>query len=157
MIGLDIIMEDDGWLGLEALALKAIPAALSHLGLAPAEHEVAILACNDTRISDLNHDFRDKPQPTNVLSWPSRDLAAETDGCTPDPPDEELGDIAIAYETCVREASEQNKTFDDHVTHLLVHGLLHLLGYDHIRDGDAAVMENLERQILCKLGISDPY
>jgi len=157
MIGLDIIIEDDRWEDLEPLALKAVPATLMHQALEPAGHEVVILACDDIRIADLNRDFRDKPQPTNVLSWPTFDLAPEQDGGNPDAPDEDLGNIAIAYETCAREAKEQDKPFDDHVTHLLVHGVLHLLGYDHIRDRDAALMENIEREILGKLGIPDPY
>ncbi len=69
----------------------------------------------------------------------------------------ELGDLAIAFETCAREAQEAGKTMADHVTHLIVHGTLHLLGYDHLRDGDATLMENLETEILGKMGIADPY
>ena len=162
----DTILEDDRWqaAGLAPLAERAALAALGHLGLDPALFEVAVLACDDARIAVLNADFRGKPQPTNVLSWPAWDLSSETEGGAPEAPEpgtpeapEALGDIAIAYETCAREAADAGKPLADHVTHLVVHGLLHLLGYDHVRDGDATVMERLEVQILGKLGVEDPY
>ena len=125
---------------------------------------ISLMGCDDARIAVLNADFRGKPQPTNVLSWPSEERGAEFVGEAPEPPEpgdpedpESLGDIAIAYETCAREAEEQGKPMPDHVTHLIVHGVLHLLGYDHIEDEDAAVMEALEVRILASLGVSDPY
>lgn len=156
-------MEDSRWkdAGLEALASTAIVETLSALGLARAE--LSVLACDDARISTLNDDFRDKAVPTNVLSWPEVDLSPDMDGDAPVPPQPDpsgsisLGDIAIAYDTCAREAAEQDKSFAAHVTHLLVHGVLHLLGYDHIRDRDATRMEALEVEILGKLGVADPY
>ena len=107
--------------------------------------------------------FRDKPTATNVLSWPSEGLAPETPGGTPWPPEPEdeaphhLGDIALAWETCGREAAEQGIAFEQHVTHLVVHGVLHLLGYDHMRDADATLMERLEAEILGNLGLPNPY
>jgi probable rRNA maturation factor len=160
----DTIIEDDRWqeAGLESLAERAAQATLKHLDLDAAPFEIAVLACDDARIAVLNADFRDKPAATNVLSWPSEDLAAEeagNDPWRPEPEDDEhhLGDIAIAYETCVREAQEQAKTFEAHVTHLVVHAVLHLLGYDHVRDADATLMEQLEREILGNLGLPDPY
>jgi probable rRNA maturation factor len=123
-----------------------------------------LMGCDDSRIAALNADFRGKPQPTNVLSWPSEERGAAAPGDAPDLPEagtaedpEELGDLAIAYETCAREAAEQGKPMADHVTHLVIHGLLHCLGYDHVDDADAAVMEGLEVGILAKLGLSDPY
>ncbi|MBU2962876.1 rRNA maturation RNase YbeY [Citreicella sp. C3M06] len=155
----DTILEDPRWepLGLEPLAETASRAALAHLGLNADGFEIAILACDDARIATLNGDFRDKPQPTNVLSWPSEERSPEDlPQGDPDMP-EELGDIAIAYETCVREATDAAKALGDHVTHLVVHATLHLLGYDHIRDEDATVMEGLETEILGNLGIADPY
>ncbi|WP_136439589.1 rRNA maturation RNase YbeY [Pacificoceanicola onchidii] len=154
----DTILEDDSWQAadLPALAERAAKAVLDHLG--HGAFEIAVLGCNDARIAELNAQFRDKPTPTNVLSWPSEDLSADDPGGAPLAPEmEELGDIAIAFETCEREAEEQGKTFADHVTHLIVHAVLHLLGYDHIRDADATVMEGLETAILGKLGIDDPY
>lgn len=162
----DTIIEDTRWqvAGLEPLAETAATATLTHLGLNPAHYEIAILACDDTRIAALNADFRAKPGPTNVLSWPEDELSADSDGGTPHAPDpgaaddpRPLGDIAIAFDTCTREAHEQSKPFADHVTHLVVHGVLHLLGYDHIRDKDATLMEAHERAILGKLGLRDPY
>ncbi|MCZ4351039.1 rRNA maturation RNase YbeY [Roseovarius aestuarii] len=159
----DVMLEDTRWraIGLEALSERAAQATLLHLGVDADVFEFCVLACNDARIATLNADFRGKPQPTNVLSWPSIDRAAARDGDHPplptpsDPP--ELGDIAIAYDTCAAEASADSKPFDAHVTHLIVHGLLHLLGFDHIRDKDAALMEGIETAILGKLGIADPY
>ncbi len=160
---IDILMEDSRWqdVGLDALADTAIVETLSALGLARAE--LSVLACDDARISVLNDDFRGKATPTNVLSWPEEDLSPEVDGAVPVPPQPDpsgsisLGDIAIAYDTCAREAAEQSKPLAAHVTHLLVHGVLHLLGYDHIRDHDATRMEALEVEILGKLGVPDPY
>jgi len=157
---IDPVIEDSRWqaAGLAALAERAAAATLGHLGLDPAAHEVALLACDDARIAALNAGFRGKPVPTNVLSWPSDDRTAAEDGGTPPPAEEaELGDIAIAFDTCAREAEEQGLELADHATHLVVHGVLHLLGYDHERDLDATLMEGLETAILGKLGIADPY
>ena len=154
----DLVVEDDRWpaAGLDALAERACGAALDHLGITGAE--ISLLACDDARIAALNAGFRGKPGPTNVLSWPSEERGAAAPGADPVPPtDLELGDIAIAYETCAREAEAAGRAFADHVSHLLVHGTLHLLGYDHIDDKDARIMEGLEVEILGKLGIADPY
>lgn len=159
----DVVIEDDRWLaaGLEHLAEHAARATLEHLSLDPEDWEISILGCEDARIAVLNTEFRNTPQPTNVLSWPSEERGAEEVGVPPDLPtpdtDPELGDIAIAWETCVREAEEGNKSLADHVTHLIVHAVLHLLGYDHLRDQDATLMETTEVDILGKLGVSDPY
>lgn len=161
----DIVLEDDRWsaLGLSALADRASGAVLEHVALDPDLCEIALLATDDARIAVLNADFRGKAKPTNVLSWPADDLAPDAPGGTPLAPEADpdgtipLGDIALAYETCVREAEEQGKSVSDHVTHLIVHGLLHLLGYDHETEADAALMEGLEVIILCKLGLPDPY
>ena len=156
----DTIIEDDRWttIALEDLAEAAAQAVLTLLGYQPSDYEIAVLACDDTRIQALNADFREKDQATNVLSWPSEERGASAEGGTPDAPrDCELGDIAISYDTCLKEATESGKNFGDHVTHLVVHGVLHLLGYDHIRHGDATLMENLEISILGKLGVEDPY
>ncbi|SDF10602.1 rRNA maturation RNase YbeY [Limimaricola pyoseonensis] len=161
----DCLIEDHRWeaAGLEALAEAACAAALQRLDLGPEGFEISLLGCSDTRIAELNADFRGKPKPTNVLSWPSDERGAARDGAWPAPPEHdrfgptELGDVAIAYETCAREAVEAGRRMQDHVTHLLVHGTLHLLGFDHERDGDAALMERLETEILGKMGIADPY
>lgn len=162
---LEIEIADSRWqdLALETLGNEAVTATLSHMSLEVDECELVILACDDARIAELNEEFRDKPKATNVLSWPAEDLAAETPGANPTLPEADftgeiaLGDIAIAYDTCAREADEAGKPVVDHVRHLVVHGTLHLLGYDHIRDEDATLMERLEVEILGKLGIPNPY
>ncbi|OWJ73247.1 rRNA maturation RNase YbeY [Haematobacter massiliensis] len=162
----DTIIEDDRWeeIDLPAIAEIAAERVLALLDMEGEGFLVSVLGCDDARIAVLNADFRGKPQPTNVLSWPSEERGAEEDGGTPDRPTpgdeddpEELGDIAIAWETCGREASEQGIPLKDHVTHLVIHGILHLLGYDHVREADAALMEGLEVRILATMGISDPY
>jgi probable rRNA maturation factor len=162
-MGIDIVIEDDRWTeaGLDALAIRATEATLAHLGLDPAAWEIALLGCGDARIAALNADFRAKPRPTNVLSWPSAERAPGKPGAVPAPPDPrdgpELGDIALAWETCAFEAAEASIPFAHHVTHLLVHGTLHLLGYAHDRDADAALMERIEVEVLASLGIPNPY
>lgn len=162
----ETVIEDPRWaaFGLEALAERAGRAALEALGLPAEGFSISLMGCDDSRIAVLNADFRGKPSPTNVLSWPSAERGAEFVGEAPSLPDpgdpddpEPLGDIAIALETCTREAEAQAKAMADHVTHLIVHAVLHLLGYDHVEDEDAALMEGLEVRILASLGVSDPY
>jgi probable rRNA maturation factor len=161
----ETLTEDSRWdaLALESLAERGARAALQRLGLDPAAYEISLLACNDARIAELNADFRGKPQPTNVLSWPSEERGAARAGemphlPRPSPPRPvELGDVAIAFDTCAREARESGKPLGDHALHLLVHGTLHLLGFDHEREADALLMEGLETEILAELGVADPY
>lgn len=155
---IDVVLEDARWAGLEALAVVATDATLTHLSVDPASHLVCVMGCDDTRIAELNAEFREKPTATNVLSWPAQELIPRQ-APTPDPFEDEteLGDIALAYETCHREAEEAQLTPQAHITHLIVHGTLHLLGYDHIEDTDAELMEGLEVEILAKLGILNPY
>jgi len=162
-IELDILIEDDRWaaLDLASIATRAIEATLQNQSIPAAE--LSVLGCDDMRIAVLNADFRGKASATNVLSWPEDDLAPDKDGDAPEVPSPDhtglvgLGDIAIAFDTCAREAMQQNKPMADHVTHLLIHGTLHLLGYDHIRDLDATRMEALEVKILGSMGLPDPY
>ena len=158
----DCLIEDDRWdaLDLDALAEAATDATLAELGLEPSVWEISLMGCDDARIAALNADFRGKPTPTNVLSWPSDERGVAVAGempLAPDPADPELGDIAIAFETCEAEAQAADKPLAEHVTHLVVHATLHLLGFDHDRDADAALMEGLETQILGKMGLDDPY
>ena len=156
-ISVDCVIEDDRWqaAGLEDLAALAVTAALDHHRLGG---EVVVMGCDDARIAALNADFRGKPRATNVLSWPSVEHLPHAPGAMPELPDEdELGDIAIAYETCLSEAEAQGKPVDDHIRHLLVHATLHLLGYDHQNDPDAERMEATERAILAGMNIPDPY
>ncbi|NSY40964.1 rRNA maturation RNase YbeY [Leisingera sp. ANG59] len=162
---IDITIEDSRWqdAGLAALAEEATAAVLAHFALDQEACEISLLACNDPRIAELNAEFRDKDKATNVLSWPAEELSAEEDGGAPLPPEADftgeipLGDIAISYDTCAREAVEAGKSLADHTRHLIIHGLLHLLGYDHIRDRDAALMEGIEILLLGKLGVANPY
>ena len=159
---IDCLIEDPRWdaLDLPALATAASDAALLALQLDPEGWDISVMACDDVRIAGLNADFRGKPAPTNVLSWPSAERGAQVDGAqpdAPDPADPELGDIAIAFDTCEAEAALAGKPMADHVTHLIVHATLHLLGFDHENDADAALMEGLETQILGKMGLDDPY
>lgn len=163
--GVDILIEDARWeaAGLEGLAARAFGACFAHLGLEVAYFELALLACDDARITGLNEDFRAKPSPTNVLSWPAEERTPAAPGTRPDlpkasdGPPTELGDIAIAFETCAAEAAAAQKPLAEHATHLLVHGFLHLLGYDHICDEDAVLMEACEAEILGTIGLADPY
>lgn len=161
----DIVIEDDRWtaLGLEALALRAVRAGFAEVRLAEAGFTLCLMGCDDARIRELNGDFRGKAKATNVLSWPSEERGADA-GCVPELPEpgeaddpESLGDIAISYDTCAAEAQAAGKPLADHVTHLVVHGLLHLLGYDHIRADDGDLMEATEVRILARLGLCDPY
>lgn len=162
----ETIIEDNRWTAIEVsgLAERAGWATLEAVGLPGIGFAISLMACDDARIAALNGNFRGKQTATNVLSWPSEERGAEFVGETPQPPvpgdaedPEHLGDIAIAWETCLRESEEQGKAMSDHVTHLIVHAVLHLLGYDHVEDEDASLMEGLEVRILASLGVSDPY
>lgn len=162
----ETVVEDERWdaFGLDRLAERAARAALGAVGLGAEGFALCVMGCDDARIAALNADHRGKPQATNVLSWPALDRAAVAPGGVPDLPapgsvadPEELGDIAIAWETCEREAAEQGKAMADHVTHLIVHGILHLMGYDHVHDADAERMEAVEVRALASLGVADPY
>jgi probable rRNA maturation factor len=126
--------------------------------------ELTILLTDDAHVQELNRDFRHQDKPTNVLSFPNYspgELKELWDGFLEgreaDTPGLFLGDMAMAFETIAREAKDQNKTFPDHLTHLVVHGTLHLLGYDHMDEKEAQEMESLEIEILQKLNIANPY
>lgn len=155
----EVVIDDPRWeeAGLEALADRAARALLAELGIAAEECEISLLGTDDARIASLNASFRGRDAPTNVLSWP----AVEFDLPGHLPAEEErpvfLGDVALAFGTCTEEARTANIPFRDHVLHLCVHGILHLLGYDHETDADAGRMESLEVKALASLGIPDPY
>lgn len=159
----EVVAEDPGWDAdaLEGLANRAARATLMHLGLPAEGFEIALLAASDARIAALNADFRGKPAPTNVLSWPAQDLGPPEAPARPEPGDpddpEALGDIALARETCQAEAAAAGRPLEAHLTHLIVHAILHLLGYDHGCDRQATVMEGLEVAILAQMGLPDPY
>jgi probable rRNA maturation factor len=153
-ITVDIAIEAEAW-GEESrwrpLAEKVAAAVASRDELiVPDEAELSLVLTDDARIRLLNRDWRGFDKPTNVLSFP----AADADDDDPGPL---LGDVIVAHETMAREAAAEGKSFDDHVAHLLVHGLLHLFGFDHETDAEAEEMEALETEILAGLGIADPY
>jgi probable rRNA maturation factor len=146
-ITIDVEIDDDGWTeampDVQSLVERAAETALA--GAARAG-EVAVLLTDDAAVRDLNARFRGQDKPTNVLSFPA-----------PENPEGLLGDLALARGVLVREASEQGKPLAHHLQHLVIHGVLHLIGYDHETDGDAERMESLERQLLADLGVPDPY
>lgn len=151
---------DGDW---EALALRAAEAAIAQTPYAewrgwPTSVEVAVRFTSDDEVQTLNRQYRDKDKPTNVLSFPmvQPDLL---DTVTQNSDDGEvlLGDIVLAHGVCSAEAGERGITVEDHATHLIVHGMLHLLGYDHIEDGEAEAMEAMEQAAMASLNLHDPY
>ncbi len=149
---IDIAIEAEGWVALvapEALAEAVVGAAVEagSLSLAPGV-EVSIVLCDDGFIAGLNRRWRGIDTPTNVLAFPSGADPATAPV---------LGDIVIAFETAAREAAATEVSLHDHVAHLVTHGFLHLVGYDHEDDVEAEVMERLEVRVLALLGIADPY
>jgi probable rRNA maturation factor len=152
-VDVEIAIECDGWPDetvLAAMAKSAFSTAMDVLELD--EHfNVSLLFTDDAAVKILNRDWRGQDKPTNVLSFPAGDSPVQTEI-------ELLGDIALALETVQRESVEEGKKFDHHLTHLLLHGFLHLCGYDHeTGEDDAEEMETLERAILARLAIDDPY
>lgn len=146
---LDVIVESPLWdksPDAETIIRKAIAAATKNTARDNAE--VAILLTDDPAIRKINRQWRGQDKPTNVLSFPASEAGQDA---------AHLGDIVIAYETMAREAQAENKPFSHHLAHLAIHGYLHLLGYDHMTDGEAAEMERLETALLDELGIPDPY
>jgi probable rRNA maturation factor len=150
----DISIESEHWsklADLDALVERALQATRLEAGKTLFNGaEVSLLFCDDARIQELNRDWRGLDKPTNVLSFP----AAPADRLASSPL---LGDIAIAFETVTKEACDEDKTLSDHTSHMIVHGFLHLLGFDHENEEEAEDMENLERRALARLGIADPY
>ena len=138
----------------EAVIHRAIEAAAEIADADTGEAELAIMLTDDGGIRTLNNNWRGMDKPTNVLSFPAlQPEGARKPGDAP----RMLGDIAIAYETTRREADAEGKPFPHHLSHLAIHGFLHLIGYDHENDADAEEMESLETEILEQLGIPDPY
>lgn len=164
----DLAIEDPSWLAelpeLERLAETAARLAIEAAGLDPRDYSVSLLACEDRRMARLNAEHRGKEGPTNVLSWPAFDLIpVRPGGLPPAPPApapgarQPLGDVAIALQTARREAAETGIPLKDHALHLILHGCLHLLGFDHERAEDAETMEGLETRALQRIGVPDPY
>lgn len=153
----EVVIEDERWeaAGLEALAARVAIAGLLAAGREPSRHCLALLGCDDERIAGLNAGFRGKAKATNVLSWPAFAGVPPLPGEAREPLF--LGDVAIAYDTCLREAEAAGISLGDHAAHLVLHGLMHLLGHDHIEEAEAEAMEEIERKALATLGIGDPY
>src|ERR1700733_9498149 len=164
---IEVLVVADGWRAepdAEAVIHRAIAAAAESLhagsgeaglgGANAGEAELAVMLTDDAGIRTLNRNWRSIDKPTNVLSFPA---LQPTGAGGPDDAPRMLGDIAIAYETTRREADDEQKPFDHHLSHLAIHGFLHLIGYDHETDHDAEAMEGLEQEILAQLGIPDPY
>jgi probable rRNA maturation factor len=152
-IEIDIAIDGGDWPdepALRMIAERAVTASVNELGL-DGESELSLAFVDDARMRTLNRDWRGKDEPTNVLSFP----AFPGHGGNLLPP--MLGDIVLAAETVRAEADEQGKRVEDHLTHLVVHGFLHLVGHDHESDDEAEAMEEAERRILAALAIADPY
>jgi probable rRNA maturation factor len=152
----EVLVVADCWQtepGAEAVIHRAIEAAAEFADADVGEAELAVMLTDDSGIRTLNSNWRGIDKATNVLSFPALQAPA---GAPSDAP-RMLGDIAIAYQTTRKEADDEQKPFDHHLSHLAVHGFLHLIGYDHENDDDAEAMEGLEREILAQLGIPDPY
>jgi probable rRNA maturation factor len=133
-----------------SVARKAAVAALAQSGKKLGAAELSLVLADDATVQDLNARWRDKDAPTNVLAFASGEKPAKGKPVL-------LGDVVLAYQTVAREAKEQKKRFADHLRHLVIHGVLHLLGYDHIKSTQAKRMETLETRILATLGVADPY
>lgn len=140
---IEVEIDDEAWRSVtdvEDLVEEAARLALDEAGV------VTVSLTDDETVADLNQRFRGKAGSTNVLSFPAAETARPF-----------LGDVILAWGVCTREAVEQNKPIADHLRHLVIHGVLHLLGHDHIEDGEAEAMEAIERTLLAELGVPDPY
>jgi probable rRNA maturation factor len=149
-VAIDVVVDSELWSAhpdAEAIVQRAIAAAALATQTGGG---AAVLLTDDAAIRQMNAQWRGKDKPTNVLSFPADESAVA-------PGEVHLGDIALAYETIAAESASENKAFADHLAHLAVHGYLHLIGFDHETDAEAAEMEKLETRILADLGISDPY
>ena len=146
---IEVEVEDPAWTAaLPEAAAVAERAATAALG--DAAGDVVVLLTDDATVRDLNARFRDRDRPTNVLSFPAAEMSLPGQA----PP---LGDLVLAFEVCAAEAEAQGKSLADHLSHLTVHGVLHLLGRDHEDEAEAEAMEAEERAILASLGVADPY
>ncbi|MFN4040609.1 MAG: rRNA maturation RNase YbeY [Brevundimonas sp.] len=141
---IEVEVEDEAWRAIDAV--EAIVERAAQAALGTVQGDVVVLLTDDAAVAEINGRFRDKDRPTNVLSFPAPDSARP-----------HLGDLILASGVCAAEAAAQGKSLADHLTHLTVHGVLHLLGSDHEDDAEAEAMEAEERTILAALGVADPY
>ena len=142
---IEVEVEDEAWTAALPDAVAVVERAAA-AALGAVEGDVVVLLTDDAAVHDLNARFRDRDQPTNVLSFPAAESAAP-----------HLGDLVLAHGVCAAEAGAQGKSLADHLTHLTVHGVLHLLGRDHVDEAEAEAMEAEERTLLATLGVADPY
>ena len=142
---IEVEIEDEAWTAALPDAVAVVERAAT-VALGAVEGDVVVLLTDDAAVHDLNLRFRDRDRPTNVLSFPAAESAAP-----------HLGDLVLALGVCAAEAAAQGKSLADHVTHLTVHGVLHLLGRDHVDAVEAEAMEAEERTLLASLGVADPY
>ena len=149
---IDIAVQSDVWADSQDLVHNSIRAVLNVLDT-PRVGEITIVLSDNAQVKVLNREYRGKNKPTNVLSFP----AELPEGLPAQVRQSQLGDLLICAPVVEREASEQKKLEDDHWAHLTIHGILHLMGYDHEQPDEAVVMESLETEILKKIGVSDPY
>ncbi|MDE2791765.1 MAG: rRNA maturation RNase YbeY [Paracoccaceae bacterium] len=172
--GIEIRMEDCRWTAIDlgTIARRAHKAVCGELGLGPETPGFAVLATDDATLARLNGRFRGEARATDILSWPASGERAGTTGFRPEDVDDRgqdhgpsgpwhwsgsLGDIAMSFETCAGEAARVDTTLENHVTHLLIHGILHLLGFDHATGTEVRNMRAIETSALAKLGVGDPY
>ena len=142
---IEVEIDDDAWS--EALPeVAAVVERAALLALGDIQGDVVILLADDAHVQQINAQFRDKDRPTNVLSFPAPDSARP-----------HLGDLILAHGVCAAEAAQQGKSLSDHLSHLTIHGVLHLMGHDHEVEDEAEAMELEERRLLASLGIADPY
>ena len=155
----EAVVEDPRWeaTGIVAVAERAARAALEAVGRDPDQHEIGLLLCDDAKMAALNAQFRGRAAPTNVLSWPAFPDEVPVPAGDPGEGPTFIGDLALGYETCAREAAEAGIGLADHAAHLVVHGVLHLLGHDHQDDAAAEAMEAIETNVLASMGIPNPY
>ncbi len=155
---LDIEIQCESWrqsvVALDGVCARAADAVIAATGGVAPGTEVSLMLCDDDFIQDLNHRYRDKDAATNVLAFPLDEVSTPV---ARDGPPVLLGDIIIAHGTVVREASAAGRAIDHHLCHMVVHGMLHLLGFDHDADTAAVEMETMETRILATLGVPDPY
>ena len=164
----DILFNDNRWkkLPFEKIVHNSINLVAEDILLTTNDYEIAILACNDLEIINLNKNFRGDSAPTNILSWPEHEYKRMKPGGFPtrivnptkfSKGSDFLGNLAISFDRCSSEASAGSIRFEDYTTHLIIHGFLHLIGFDHDNELDAILMEDTEKRLLSRLGIKNPY
>ena len=165
---INIIFKDKRWMKipLEEIAKGALKLIADRFAAKENNFEISILASNDNEIKELNKNFRGTDSITNIISWPEQESQSRQAGHLPIKMDKFksdsegiifLGNLAISFERCSTEAKEKNTYFEDHILHLLLHGCLHLIGFDHQNESDATLMENIEIRLLSGVGIKNPY